>query len=328
MIAILSYCNTIQKKQNLRDLIKNIKKKFPDDKILVYSHYEGVEPEYYHGSDFYIFDKNNIKSGKRFADWIHILPQKKKFYRWGEDWGFAVIEMIKRSSLFLNSIGYEECLFLNYDIDGSSIDDLRIFDIARNMDNDEIGIFSTWGNSPNSFNLTSFYLKLSKIDIDFFKGITLDRYKAYGNELIPEQIFYSMITESFGNRFKIHQFNTRSVQSNASRVLPDNSSLKKYFGTILPSRATGPTPNQFGLAAWTTTSEIDRMVVEINKKEYTLQNLIEGEDKKISFYANLPNDIEINKIWIKQIGDEVLKKSYIIDGMDEEYWKNNYHEEI
>jgi len=328
MIVILSHCNTTQKKERLKALIGSIKKKFPEDKILVYSHYEDVEPEYYSGSDFYIYDKNNLKSGKRFGDWIIVRPQRKKFYRWGDDWGYAVLEMIKRSSLFISSLGYEECLFLNYDIAPDSIENLNIFDQARNLENGEIGIFAPWGNTPESLNLTCFYLKLSKIDSDFFKRITLERYKAYDSNLIPEQVFYSIINESFGKKYKIGSFKTRAEHSDTSRALPEESYLKKYFGTLLPSRNPEGSENSFGLAAWTTCFEIDKIVVEIGNKEHVLKNKLIGEERKTSFFADLPNGIDIKKIWVKQVGSEALSKPYLIDGLDQEYWKNNHHEEI
>ena len=103
MITILSYCDTNEKKNQLSNLITSLKIKFPEKKILVYSHYQDLEPKYYKGTDYYIFDITNPISTKSFTDWIYVYHQYKKFHRSGIDCGFAVMQMIKRACLFLLS---------------------------------------------------------------------------------------------------------------------------------------------------------------------------------------------------------------------------------
>ena len=61
MITILSYCDTQQKKDQLLNLITGLKSKFPEKEILVYSHYQNLEPMYYKGANYYIFDFTNLK---------------------------------------------------------------------------------------------------------------------------------------------------------------------------------------------------------------------------------------------------------------------------
>jgi light-regulated signal transduction histidine kinase (bacteriophytochrome) len=85
MITILSYCDTKEKKNQLLNLITGLKIKFPEKKILVYSHYQNLEPIYYKGTDYYIFDITNPISTKSFSDWIYVYHQYKKFYRSGDE---------------------------------------------------------------------------------------------------------------------------------------------------------------------------------------------------------------------------------------------------
>lgn len=92
MITIISYCDTIQKKEQLRSLILSIRQKKPSEEILVYSHYQDLEPHWFSGANYYIFDYTNPKSKKTYCHWTTMPLQSKKFYRWGDDWGFAVFQ--------------------------------------------------------------------------------------------------------------------------------------------------------------------------------------------------------------------------------------------
>ena len=67
MITILSYCDTQQKKDQLLNLITGLKTKFPKKEILVYSHYQNLEPKYYKEANYYIFDFTNPISSKSFS---------------------------------------------------------------------------------------------------------------------------------------------------------------------------------------------------------------------------------------------------------------------
>jgi hypothetical protein len=326
MITILSYCDTQQKKEQLLNLITNLKIKFPKKEILVYSHYQNLEPKYYDGANYYIFDFSNPIVNKLLYDWVYVYHQSKKFYRGGFDYGFAVIQMIKRSCLFLSSINVEETIVLNYDC---SIDDLDNINLLK-VDDDKIGAFSFWGynneNNPNpSISLTFMYLRISKMGRDFFESLTYEKYMSYGSGLIPESIFGRILNESFQNKWFLNLNKIRSIISGTDRRLPTDHYLTKYFSTILPTRNHFDDNRDKCLAIWTCENKIDEIVVNINGNDYTLYNEIKGDYSNMSFFSHLPVQITIENITLKSINSEEIEP-YTIDGLNEYYWDLNHHE--
>ena len=325
MIVILSYCDTKDKKERLSSLIDSLKKKYTDQKILVYSHYQKIEPEYYTQSDYYIFDHTNPVSKKGFADWIGPIHQRKIFYRWGEDWGLAVLQMIKRSSLFIKTMSFEGCLFLNYDSDPFGLETFAFLEKSRELKDYQIGIFCPWGGGT-SLSLTCFYLDLPKIDSRFFEKITLEKYMSFPGSLTPEEIFKSLIEEEFSDRYVLSDRGLLPQVSGASRELPSGSPLTKFFGTLLPSRNNLPDDKRKCLAAWDCTERIDRMEIEIGGGRYSIYNEIEGENGNLSFFSHLPDLPLIESIEVTSINDEKINPHYLIENLDPGYWNRNYHE--
>jgi hypothetical protein len=326
MITILSYCDTNEKKNQLLNLITGLKSKFPEKKILVYSHYQNLEPTYYKGADYYIFDITNPISTKFFTDWIYIYHQSKKFYRSGIDYGYAVIQMIKRSSLFLLSIGVKENLIINYDCSVDDIDSIT----SMEVDDDKIGSFSFWGpgneDNPNPpINLTFMYLKISDMGKEFFESVTYEKYMSYDTSIIPEAIFGRIINESFRDRWSLNKNKMRATISIADREIPDDHPLRNYFSTILPTRNNFPGNNHKCLAMWTCTEKINNIVVNINNTNYTLYNEVEGEYSNKSFFSHLPGGVDIEEITLLSINSNEIEP-YSMSGLNEIYWKSNYHE--
>jgi hypothetical protein len=326
MITILSYCDTKEKKNQLLNLITGLKIKFPEKKILVYSHYQNLEPIYYKGTDYYIFDITNPISNKSFSDWIYVYHQYKKFYRSGTDYGFAVMQMIKRSSLFLLSMGVKENLIINYDC---SVDDIENISSIQVEDN-KIGSFSFWGpgneNNPNpAINLTFMYLKISDMGKEFFESITYEKYMSYDTSIIPESIFGRIINESFRDRWVLNEKGMRSTMSIADREIPNDHQLRNYFSTILPTRNNFPGNNHKCLAMWTCVEKINNIVININNTLYTLYNEIEGEYSEKSFFSHLPGGLDIEEITLLSINSKEIEP-YSIGGLNDIYWISNYHE--
>jgi hypothetical protein len=326
MITILSYCDTQQKKDQLLNLITGIKSKFPNKEILVYSHYQDLEPKYYKGSDYYIFDVSNPISSKSFTDWIYVYHQYKKFYRSGIDYGFAVIQMIKRSCLFLLSMDIKKNLIINYDC---SVDDIENIDSIE-IEEGKIGSFSFWGpdseNNPNPpINLTFMYLKISEMGKEFFESLTYEKYMSYDTSIIPESIFGRILNENFLDKWSLMKIKMRPTISTASREIPIDTELKKYFSTILPTRNNFPGNKHKCLAIWTCVEKINNIVVKINDINYTLYNEVEGEYSEKSFFSHLPGGINIEEITLLSINSKEVDP-YTISGLNENYWKSNYHE--
>jgi hypothetical protein len=326
MITILSYCDTQQKKDQLLNLITGIKSKFPKKEILVYSHYQDLEPKYYKGSDYYIFDVSNPISPKSFTDWVYVYHQYKKFYRSGIDYGFAVIQMIKRSCLFLLSMGVKENLIINYDCSVDDIENINSIEIEKG----KIGSFSFWGpgneNNPNPpINLTFMYLKISEMGKEFFESLTYEKYMSYDTSIIPESIFGRILNENFLDKWSPMKIKMRPTISTASREIPIDTELKKYFSTILPTRNNFPGNKHKCLAIWTCVEKINNIVVKINNINYTLYNEVEGEYSQKSFFSHLPGGINIEEITLLSINSKEVEP-YTISGLNENYWKSNYHE--
>jgi hypothetical protein len=327
MIVILSYCDTKDKKERLSSLINALKKKYSDQKILVYSHYQKIEPEYYTQADYYIFDHTNPVSKKGFADWIWVTHQGKKFYRWGEDWGFAVLQMIKRSSLYVKSMSSEGCLFLNYDSDPCGLESFNFLEESKNLKDYQIGIFCPWaGGSPLS--LTCFYLDLPKIETEFFQKITMEKYMSFSGSLIPEDVFRSLMEEEFSGRYVVSNMGIPSQVSSADRELPTESTLTKFFSTLLPSRNNFTDDKRKCLAAWNCTERVDRMGIEIEGTQYSIYNEVEGENGNLSFFSHLPELSQIESIKVTSINNEEIDPPYLIENLDPGYWNRNYHAQV
>jgi hypothetical protein len=326
MFTILSYCNTQEKKEQLLSLVTNLKIKFPEREILVYSHYQNLEPEYYRGANYYIFDFSNPIINKFLFDWVYVYHQRKKFYRGGFDYGFAVIQMIKRSCLYLLNLGVNETTILNYDCSVEDLDNINLME--RNEDS--IGSFTFWGthggNDSNlDIGLTYMHLKISDIGREFFDSLTYEKYMSYGSSLIPENIFGRILNERFKGQWSLITHKISSIISGASRELPVGHYLRNYFNTILPTRNNFEGNKDKCIAIWNCKSRIEKIDISISGNRYTLKNEIKGDYSDISFFSQLPKSIQIERIELLSINSEEINP-YLIEDLDEDYWNLNYHE--
>lgn len=319
-IAILSYCDTAAKKEMLRSLIARAKQLYPDRAVLVYSHWGGLESEYYDQADYYIFDKSNpIPEAKMLNDWVYIPCLGKKFYRTGLDYGLAVIQMIKRSSLFLLNAQIDKCLFLNYDIDLDSADRIPMLEIEGFLTDRHVGMFSVWGTAQDEFNMCSFWMNIKDMGREFFESITEEKYLSYGISYIGERIFCSILRESFGDRLLMLKDPLLAKFSLASRRLPDYSGdLKKLLNTAVATRC-GDTGEKF-LAAWDCSERISSISVEIGGTALELPNECASE---ICYMAKLPQ--ETKEIKFLAVNSTALQTQYAMEGLSDEYWKRNSH---
>lgn len=320
-IAILSYCDTATKKEMLRSLIARAKQLYPDRAVLVYSHWGGLESEYYDQADYYIFDKSNpIPEAKMINDWVYIPGLGKKFYRTGLDYGLAVIQMIKRSSLFLLNAQIDKCLFLNYDIDLDSADRIPMLEIEDYLTDRQLGMFSTWGTcEEEEFSMCSFWMNIKDMGREFFESITEEKYLSYGTSYIGERIFCSILRERFGEMLIVLKDPLLAKFSQMSRRLPDYSGdLKKLLNTAVATRC-GDTGEKF-LAAWDCSERISSISVEIGGTALELPNECASES---CYMAKLPQ--ETKEIKFLAVNSTALQTQYSMEGLSDEYWKRNNH---
>jgi hypothetical protein len=319
-VTILSYCDTEVKKNQLRELLISVRQKYPDWKILVYSHYLNVEPEYYSIADYYIFDKSNPKSLRLLIDWTIIPTQQKKFHRAGFGWGYAVLQMIKRSIIYLKGIGVEESFFLNYDCDPEDIFKLETIS-NLNLNNDYFGVFSNWDSIIQSFSLVDFYIRIDKISDEFLNTINEEYYNSMPHSVIPEEFWRNIIVDILGDSYLIHNLKIKSKISLASRALPPEASLRNYFDTILPT--TDDVTKEKCLAIWNCKIPINKLTVNINGIEEVYDSEIPEESRFHSFFCTL-NQSDISSITVIGINGESIEP-YTLDGLSDEYWSYNFH---
>lgn len=313
-ITILSYCDTTEKKDLLKSIIARAKHLYPDRAVLVYSHYSGVEPEYYAQADYYIYDHSNPSSPRVFYDWVYIPQIGIKFYRGGSDFGLAVLQMIKRSALFLESIGVESSLYLNYDMNIDGSDTIKLIDISESLI-DHVGIFTKWGD--DHFSLCYFWLDIKKIGRSFFESIDREKYLSYDTSFIAEKIFHEIMTEGLGSRCLRLDVPLEGKISGATREVAAGSDLRRLFGMMVASRSSAD--HSKSLAIWNSTIDIDYIFAEIDGIETQIFNQLEN---KRFFLGRLPD--EISEISITGVNGERVDRYPM--NLDTAYWEKNTHE--
>ena len=320
-ITILSYCDTTFKKELLQSLIKRVKMLYPSHKVLVYSHYPNVEPKYYEQSDYYIYDNSNPQSPREFYHWTFIPQIGKKFYIRNDDFGLAVIQMIKRSSLFLDSIGIESSLFLNYDMDLDEATSIKMIDISECLVNHN-SIFTSWERGQEQFSLCYFWLNIKSIGRDFFNSITEEKYLSYDTSFIAERIFREIMIEGIGHGCLSLNINLNGKVSGVSRKInPDQQSIEicDYFETIFGTL--DPDTKEKYITIWGAKVPIESITIEIDNIEYLINNELENKN---FLFSKLP-DVNIEEIKITSVNSITLNSPYTMESLNESYWVRNFH---
>lgn len=315
-ITIISYCDTKEKKVLLKELISRVKEIYPDRVVLVYSHYSNVECEYYEQSDYYIYDHSNPSSPRAVYEWTYIPQLHTKFYRKGEDWGWAVIQMLKRSALFLDSIGVESSLYLNYDIDLGTDQSIKMLDVSEYLV-DHTGIFTKWGDYEQ-FSLCYFWLDIKRIGREFFESINKDKYVSYDSSFIAERVFHEIMTEGLGLKCLKLNLNLNGKVSGVTRDIDKSSDLSRYFSTMVASRI----EQLKFLAIWNSLVQIQSILLDLDGVQIELQNNL--VDKTV-FLEQLPEG-DINIITVLAVNSELIEPYSI--KCDQSYWNSNTHENV
>ena len=318
-ITILSYCDTDRKKKMLKSLMFKIKRMYPERPILVYSHYADLEFEYYREADYYIYDRSNPKSERFYYDWTYMPTMKIKFCRSIRDWGGAVLQMVRRSAIFLDSIGVESSLYLNYDseIEG---DRLEMIEYSETIEDDTLALSSKWSDEEH-FGLQCFWLDIKKIGIGFFKSLSPERYESHDG--VPEKIFKSIFQEEIeyaglpGEWYKIlHDIDISGKISGGSKEIDEDSDLGKYLPIVFPTRL----ESKKILAGWGSNREIESISAKIDGEYIEIAN--EFDDKRF-FLGRIPEH-DIKEIDIVSVNSESISSYKIV--LDDSYWSLNWCE--
>jgi hypothetical protein len=112
IIAIISYCDTVEKINVLIDNINLIKNKYSNFEIAIHANYPLPENIQKMVNHYFYEDLNVIYSGKMLL-WNKLPYFNKKFIYSVDDYGFSVFQQIKNLSKYL--IEYKKVLLMNYD---------------------------------------------------------------------------------------------------------------------------------------------------------------------------------------------------------------------
>ena len=320
MFLILSHCNTEKKKQILKGLIEEAKRKFPDRGILVYSNYQNLEPVYYPGADYCIIDKENPELDIYGYVWRYLPELNKTIIKKGIDRGYAVLNMIKKGAGFLKSIGVDEVTVINYDFSPDDVTEDNLT-LPKGLLGDHVAIFNEW-TKPDSVSLILFHLNLKKIGWDFFESITEGKYRSY-NAIPAEDIFYQMFEEKFSGQFGFSRRKLIPLVDSWNNSLIEGHFLTRYFDSIALTTEENSDRSKKYISLYITLSRINDIEIKIGDEKFVLNNKIEGGNSDRAFFSELPN-VKIESLEILAING-IKIPVHIMEGLDESFWINNYH---
>jgi hypothetical protein len=320
MFVILSHCNTHTKKEILKNLTDELNKKFPDREILIYSNYQNLEPHYSKASNYCIIDRENPELDIYGYVWRYVPELNKTIIRKGIDRGYAVLNMIKKSSLFLKSIGKKQVTFINYDY---SVDDVTEdkLNIPLDMFEDKVAIFNSWAR-PDSVNLILFHLDLEKIDYNFFDIVNENKYRSY-NAIPAEDIFYRMFDEKFPEKFSFIDKKLIPVVDSWNNSLIEGHFLTRYFDSIALTTEENSDQSKKYISLYITLERINNILVNIDGKESLIDNKVEGENSNRAFFSELPES-KIEIVELLEINGKKIP-THTMENLDDNFWINNYH---
>ncbi len=124
-IVIKSFCNTEEKIDVLRKIIKTIKEKkgYP---ILLHAGYN-VPPDIINSVNYYIGYNNSTLTLTSNYRWVTIDGWKGEFRSYLPDYGFAEAIQLKVCTSFLSDLGFNTAHILNYDVDIDQSLDMDLF---------------------------------------------------------------------------------------------------------------------------------------------------------------------------------------------------------
>jgi hypothetical protein len=214
--VILAYCNSIQKKEILDKNINYLKSSYPDIPLIVVSHYP-VEFKTQFNIDYLIYDKSNPHPNDNILlCWD--TYDKIKIINKNLDHGYTVLNQIKLGISFSKSLGLDECVFLNYDL---NLNTDYLDPLLESSTNTFFDFSSTRGLLPTGFKLIAFKLKtqitplitslftpqqylkkdIKKVTEDFVKDSLINFIEF---QTLPEDKF--KITDSISEASKTHSY--------------------------------------------------------------------------------------------------------------------------
>ena len=184
---ITSYCENIDKTNILLDTIKKVKDNF-DIEILLHSNRVPLDKNIISSVDHFIYDSRYlIDHTKRINCWQSLTIQDGRLITMNVvhsgDIGFAVKESINNSLGYLNSLGFENVIIINYD---TTIDEKLIKLIIEFNKNKISGLLFERQRIQEELNPLILMLNIKK-SLEVF-NIPLGEYQKY--KVYEIKIFY------------------------------------------------------------------------------------------------------------------------------------------
>ena len=315
VIAITSFCDTDEKRQELINNIILLRQKFPNTKIALHANYP-LSESIQKSVDYYLYqDLNFIGDDKWTYYWHQIINDKtgkpyfnKRFYYSILDTGFSVFQQIKSLTKFL--IDYQWVLLINYDL---SVEELNKNDYTTNYDL-TVHLFP----EGDAYSMIVMFYKPQV----FYEKVV--KYFTYENWMKPERVdqlneqrFYDIIHESNISVFEHKHKITDKISGMPDYVYPDcspgnkpNAPHNNFFKGYLLVQ----TDDFFEIYLWDLLSDISKIVFVMNDEIYIVKN----QNREGGFEYYLPYvGQKIDDIKIKSINDVpvdidlVVKKGYI-----------------
>ncbi len=212
---LTSYCNTEEKLNVLSDTINIIRKNF-DLEILLHSNRVPLDKKIISSVDYFLYDKRYlIDTGKTLVCWRTFpLPETRvltlNVNHYG-DIGFAVKESIHSSLNYLNSLGFERVIILNYD---TVIENKGIKLMNEFFENKITGLLFKREDSPEELNPLMLMLDIRKCS-DFF-SLSLDEYNVY-------KTYENFLHSRFSNREDVYVMEDWGIQHTSGSLKSDPS---------------------------------------------------------------------------------------------------------
>lgn len=213
---ITSYCENIDKTNILLDTIKKVKDNF-DIEILLHSNRVPLDKNIISSVDHFIYDSRYlIDHTKRINCWQSLTIQDGRLITMNVvhsgDIGFAVKESINNSLGYLNSLGFENVIIINYD---TTIDEKLIKLIIEFNKNKISGLLFERQRIQEELNPLILMLNIKK-SLEVF-NIPLGEYQKYK---VYEHFLYS----KFANREDVYIMEDWGISHESSKIEDFDSS--------------------------------------------------------------------------------------------------------
>lgn len=293
IIAIITYCDTQEKKDVLVRNIGLIKNKYSDFDIAIHANYP--LPEYIQQmSDIYIYEDLNVIVDKFFSVW-RVLPffNKKFIYNVSKDYGYSVFLQIKNLAKYL--IEYKKILLINYDL---VIEDIYIENHFIQKD------LIIYGEEPACYLLVMSFIP-SKLK-NIFELFNLEEYITNTNT--AENIFYDYMKKYNVDFIQIN-YSVKDTISN----MPYLAFKNEFFVENLISFNN----NKLEIYLWFLYQNINSVKLKINNDELEIENINNngGFESMIYYYEEI---LDIKIISINNIDTNIplnIIKNTIIENL-------------